>query len=144
MAIMKNLKTSADTSVMKSRKEVLLNAELELLWTKYGLYQGKGKIENDTSKVEKIFSKFWGKAPLFIMKNYLHPSLIKKINKKDLREISRENNLKFRNSTIEKLLLAAENSYARPYKKLKVEMELLKMTITDYENASQKIDLLPC
>ncbi len=44
-------------------------------------FQGKGKIVNGTSEVEKIFSKFWGKTPLFIMKNYPHPSLIKKFNK---------------------------------------------------------------
>ncbi|GEM_PF-4646435 len=47
------------------------------------------------------------------MKNYPHPSLIKKFNKTDLREISRKNNLKFRNSTIEKLLLAADNKFIR-------------------------------
>lgn len=122
-------------SAIKSKIRVFMDK----IWP---TFQGKGKIENGTSKVEKIFSKFWGKAPLFIMKNYPHPSLVRKFNKNDLREISRENNLKFRNSTIEKLLLAAENSYARPYKKLEVEIELLKMTITDYENANQKIELL--
>ncbi|SDD24460.1 IS110 family transposase [Halanaerobium congolense] len=122
-------------SAIKSKIRVLMDK----IWPNF---QGKGKIVNGTGKVEKIFSKFWGKAPLFIMKNYPHPSLIKKFNKTDLREISRKNNLKFRNSTIEKLLLAAENSYARPYEELEVEIELLTMTIADYENANQKIELL--
>jgi len=122
-------------SAIKSR----IRALMDKIWP---TFQGKGKIIQGTSKVEKIFSDFWGKAPLFIMKNYPHPSLIKKLNKKDLREISKENNLKFRNSTIEKLLLTAENSYARPFEKLKVEIDLLTMTIADYENANQKINLL--
>ncbi len=122
-------------SAIKSK----IRALMDKIWP---TFQGKGKIINGTSKVENIFSDFWGKAPLFIMKNYPHPSLIKKLDKKDLRKISRENNLKFRNSTIEKLLLAAKDSYARPFEKLKVEIELLTMTIADYENANQKISLL--
>lgn len=82
---------------------------------------------------QKIFSDLWGKSAMFLMNYYPHPSQILKLGENGLRTLSKEHNLKLRQSTIDKLLDAASNSLSKPLEELSSECFMLNLQLKEYD-----------
>ena len=90
-------------------------------------------------KTKKIFSDFWGKASLHLLAHFPHASQLLELGEEGLRQLSKEHNLKFRQTTIDKLLFAASESVSKPLTDLSSELFLLKQKLKDYEWHTQTI-----
>lgn len=114
----------------RSRIKMEIRTVHDHIWREY---QGVSQLDNGKLKTQKIFSDFWGKSSLFILKNYPHAVQIAELGELGLRRLSKEQNLKLRTTTIEKLLRAADESVSRPIDELTSELFLLQQKLKDYE-----------
>lgn len=96
-------------------------------------FQGISVLENGKVKTKKIFSDFWGKSNLYFLKHYPHASQVIALGEEGLHCLSKENNLKLRSSTIERLMLAAKECVSKSIDELSSELFLLKQKLRDYD-----------
>ena len=101
--------------------------------------QGFSVLVDKKLKTKTIFSDFWGKASLHLLTHYPHASQILKLGENVLRRLSKEHNLKIRETAIKKLLFAATESVSKPVEQLSSELFLLKQKIKAYEWHTQTI-----
>ena len=120
----------------RSRIKVEMRALHDHIWREY---QGFSVLENGKVKTKKIFSDFWGKASLHLLAHFPHASQLLELGEQGLRQLSKEHNLKFRQTTIDKLLFAASESVSKPLTDLSSELFLLKQKLKDYEWHTQTI-----
>lgn len=127
----------------ETRKRASLRTEIrvlmDLIWREF---QGFADHTHGKARKVKVFSDFWGKASLFFMEHYPHPSAILQLGEVGLRNLSIQHNLKLRKSTIQKLLYIAEQSLTRNPKELSPELMLLQMKLRDLHAFDAKIDML--
>jgi len=122
------------------RKRSLIRMEMRNLMDKiFRSYQGIITFKNNSPKKVTIFSDFFGKSSRWILKNAPHPSDIIQLGEFGLRHISKEHNLKLRQTTIQKLLQAAENTYTLSKEELKPELLLLQLKLQDLERMDDNI-----
>ncbi|WP_227877432.1 hypothetical protein, partial [Streptococcus pyogenes] len=69
-----------------------------------------------------------------------HASQVIELGELGLRRLSKEHNLKLRNTVIEKLLCAASESVSKPLSELSSELFLLNQKLKDYEWHTQNIE----
>ncbi len=122
----------------RSRIKIKIRTFMDHIWPNF---QGESKLHHDRT-VAKLFSDFWGKSSLFIMENYPHPSQILKLGAERLKDLSKNHNLKMRDSTIKNLLNFAQNAYTQPIENLNTEITLLKKKIEDLKHLNHQIDFL--
>ena len=96
-------------------------------------FQGKNVKVNGENKVIKILDQFDSKTSLFLMRHHPHPSDILTLGRTGLRKISIENNLKLRDSAIDRILDYAEASISKPKSMLESELILLQLKLDEYE-----------
>ena len=96
-------------------------------------FQGKNAKVNGENKVIKILDQFDSKTSLFLMRHHPHPSDILTLGRTGLRKISIENNLKLRDSVINRLMDYAEGSISKPKSMLESELILLQLKLDEYE-----------
>lgn len=123
----------------QSSIKIKIRTYMDHIWPNF---QGKSVINNNTHKVNKIFSDFWGKSSVFIMRNYPHPTQVLNLGEKGLRKLSKQHCLKMRDSTINKLLHAAQTAYTQPPEALNVELTLLNKKLNDLEKTQDDIAFL--
>jgi transposase len=127
----------------EARKRASLRTEIralmDIIWREFQGYadHSKGKARN-----VKIFSDFWGKAPVFFMEHYPHPTSVLQLGEIGLRRLSIQHNLKLRTTTIQKLLYIAEQALSRNNQELRPELLLLQMKLRDLRSFDAKIDML--
>jgi transposase len=141
--IQRQLLTLTRARRQEIRKRSTLQMEIRVLmdhiWREF---QGYAVEESKKRKKVKIFSDFWGKSALFFMKHYPHPSYILNLGEVGLRKLSKEHNLKLRQSTIQKILYAANQALSRPLEDLGPERLLLNMKIQDLNKLNNNIATL--
>ena len=96
-------------------------------------FQGKNAKVNGENKVIKILDQFDSKTSLFLMRHHPHPSDILTLGRTGLRKISIENNLKLRDSVINRLMDYAKGSISKPKSMLESELILLQLKLDEYE-----------
>ncbi|WP_148085389.1 IS110 family transposase, partial [Filibacter tadaridae] len=109
-----------------STLKVEIRVLMDHIWREY---QGFAISDGKKRKTQKIFSDFWGKSSIYFMENHPHPSSILRLGETGLRRLSKENNLKLRSTTIEKLLYAANHSLSRSKEELAPELLILNMKL---------------
>ncbi|WP_233208606.1 IS110 family transposase [Planomicrobium sp. MB-3u-38] len=89
----------------------------------------QGSVEEvDGKKVKlKIFSTFDSKASRYLMRHYPYPTDVLALGKEGLRWISIEQNLKMRDTSIERLIRFAHQSVSKPKNLLQAELLLWKI-----------------
>jgi transposase len=122
----------------RSRIKMELRGIHDHIWREY---QGFSVLVDKKVKTTKIFSDFWGKASLHLLTHYPHASQILELGEEGLRTLSREHNLKIRQTTIDKLLFAARESVSKPIEQLSSELFLLKQKLKAYEWHTKNIEL---
>ena len=128
---LQNLTRARRSEVNKrSRIKTEIRVLHDQIWREY---QGFSVLLNGKLKTRTIFSDFWGKASLHILSHYPHASQMIELGEAGLRQLSREHNLKLRQTTIESLLYAAEESVSKSMDSLSSELFLLKQKLKDYE-----------
>lgn len=120
----------------RSTLQVEIRVLMDHIWREF---QGYAVTDGQKRKTQKIFSDFWGKTPLFFMEHFPHPSSILNLGEWELRKLSRQHNLKMRDTTIHKLLFAASNSLSRPIEELAPELLILKMKLQDLKKFNENI-----
>ncbi len=121
----------------RSRIKVEIRTLHDNIWREF---QGYSVLENGKVKTKKIFSDFWGKASLHLLTYFPHASQVIELGELGLRRLSKEHNLKLRNTVIEKLLCAASESVSKPLSELSSELFLLNQKLKDYEWHTQNIE----
>ncbi|WP_460578356.1 IS110 family RNA-guided transposase, partial [Gracilibacillus alcaliphilus] len=122
----------------RSRIKMELRGIHDQIWREY---QGVSVLVDNKVKSTKIFSDFWGKASLHLLKHYPHATHILELGEIGLRKLSKEHNLKMRKTAIEKLLFAAKESVSKPLEQLSSELFLLKQKLRAYDWHTQHIAL---
>lgn len=112
---------------------------MDVIWPGF---QAVTDVRNGKAETKPIFSDFWGKAPLFLMRNYPEPKQILDLGLEGLRLLSKEYRMKMRSSTIEKLLYAAKLAFNKSSDDLEVELMLLPMKLDKLEQANKNISIL--
>lgn len=107
----------------RSRIKVEIRTIHDHIWREY---QGYSVLVDRKIKTRTIFSDFWGKTSLLLLTHFPHASQILELGEHGLRQLSKKHNLKIRNSTIEKLLYAANESVSKPLEDLSSELFSLK------------------
>ncbi|AST90630.1 IS110 family transposase [Sutcliffiella cohnii] len=120
----------------RSRIKVEIRAIHDHIWREY---QGYSVLVDGKVKTKNIFSDFWGKASLHLLVNFPHASQLLELGELGLRKLSKEYNLKLRNTTIEKLLFAASESVSKPIEELSSELFILKQKLKDYQWHTENI-----
>ena len=126
----------------RSRIKIKIRTFMDHIWPNF---QGESKLSNqnnNSKSVNNIFSDFWSKSSVCIMENYPHPTQILKLGAEGLKNLSKEHELKMRQSTINKLLAFAKNAYTQPVEVLNTEITLLKKKIEDLKHTNDKITYL--
>ncbi len=125
------------------RKRSLIRMEMRVLMDKiFRPYQGVISFHGNCPKKRPIFSDFFGKSSLWLLKNAPHPADILRLGELGLRRISKEHNLKLRQSSIQLLLHAAESAFTLPKEDLQPELLLLQLKLTDLERLDDHIGRL--
>lgn len=122
-----------------STLKVEIRVLMDHIWREY---QGFAISDGKKRKTQKIFSDFWGKSSIYFMENHPHPSSILRLGETGLRRLSKENNLKLRSTTIEKLLYAANHSLSRSKEELAPELLILNMKLKELGNFNENIQAL--
>ncbi|MFS0722497.1 IS110 family transposase [Paenibacillus sp. 1P07SE] len=112
---------------------------MDVVWREY---QGYADHQNGRAKKVKVFSDFWGKASLFFMEHYPHPSLVLQLGKAGLRKLSAEHNLKLCTTAIDKLLYVAKESLAPDVQTLRPELLVLRLKLQDLRAFDAKVQTL--
>lgn len=105
-------------------------------------FQGISVWKDGKRKHVKPFSKLFGKAPCYLMRNHPHPSDMLELGKAGLREVSIRENLKLRDSTIECLLDFAQSSISQPKKDVEADIYLLTQKLDRLELLDEQIKRL--
>jgi len=100
----------------RSSLQMEIRVVMDHIWREF---QGYAAEDGKNRKKVKIFSDFWGKSSLFFMQHYPHPSQVLKIGEIGIRKLSKEHNLKLRQTTIQKLLYAANQALSRSLEETK-------------------------
>lgn len=116
-----------------------IRALMDIIWREY---QGYADHSTGRARKIKVFSDFWGKASLFFIEYYPHPTTVLKLGETGLRKLSIQHNLKLRNTTIQKLLFIAEQALSRNSQELRPELMLLQMKLRDLRAFDAKIEAL--
>jgi len=87
----------------------------------------------------KPFSNVETKSVLYLMRNHPHPEDILSLGEKGLREVSKLENLKLRESTIDCLVEFANQSASKPKKELEAELYQLQVTLDSFEQVATQI-----
>lgn len=135
------------TATRARRSEVNQHSDLQIgirqlmdvIWPGF---QAITEVRNGKAETKAIFSDFWGKAPLFLMRHYPEPKQVLNLGTEGLRQLSREHKLKMRSGTIEKLLHVAKLAFNKKTEDLEIELMLLKMKLDDLDRSDQNISLL--
>lgn len=138
--IQRQLLTLTRARRQEIRKRSSLQMEIRILmdhiWREF---QGFAVEEGKQRKKVNIFSDFWGKSSLFLMKHYPHPQYILELGESGLRSLSKKHNLKLRDNTIQKLLYAANQALSRSLEELRSDRIILNMKLNDLEKLNQNI-----
>jgi len=102
-------------------------------------FQGKSERIDGKNQVIKVFDRFDSKTSLYLMRYYPHPSDLITLGHLGLRKLSVEENLKLRDTTIERLLAYAEDSISKPKDLLYSELLLLRLKLDEYELLQRQI-----
>lgn len=102
-------------------------------------FQGKNMRIDGKNQLVKIFEEITSKSALFLMRHYPHPSDVLSLGHAGLRKLSIENNLKMRDSTIERLLTYARESISKPKEALATELLLLRLKLDEFELIHRQI-----
>ena len=102
-------------------------------------FQGKNVRIDGKNQVVKVLDTFDSKTSLYLMKHYPHPSDVIALRHSGLRKLSIEQNLKLRDTTIERLLAFAEDSISKPKDMLYSELLLLRLKLDEYELLQRQI-----
>jgi len=125
------------------RKRASLRIEIrvlmDLIWREF---QGFADYSTGKARKVKVFSDLWGKASLFFMEHYPHPTAVLQLGKAGLRKLSIQHNLKLRDTVIQKLLFIAEQALSRNSLELRPELMLLQMKLCDLRAFDVKIETL--
>jgi transposase len=121
----------------RSRIKVEIRTIHDHIWREY---QGFSVLVDRKIKTTTIFSDFWGKSSLLLLTHFPHASQILELGEIGLRQLSQKHNLKMRNSTIEKLLYAANESVSKPIEELSSELFILNKKLQDYQWHTQNIE----
>lgn len=105
-------------------------------------FQGKSVWENEKRKHVQPFSHLFGKAPLYFMRHYPHPTDILTLGEKGLRKLSIRENLKLRDTTIQILIEFAQNSIPQPKDFVEGDICLLSQKLDCLELLNQQINVL--
>jgi transposase len=105
-------------------------------------FQGKSVWENGKRKHVQPFSHLFGKAPLYFMRHYPHPTDILTLGEKGLRELSIRENLKLRDNTIQILMEFAQNSISQPKEFVEGDIFLLSQKLDCLELLNKQIHVL--
>jgi transposase len=105
-------------------------------------FQGKSVWENGKRKHVQPFSHLFGKAPLYFMRHYPHPTDILTLGEKGLRELSIRENLKLRDNTIQILMEFAQNSISQPKEFVEGDIFLLSQKLDCLELLNKQINVL--
>jgi transposase len=125
------------------RKRSVLRMEIRVFMDViFREFQGYAEMVNNKPRKVNIFSDLWGKASMFMMEHYPHPSMVLQLGEAGLRKLSVQHNLKIRTSTAQKLLYVAQQALARPVEELYPELLLLRMKLEDLKQFDAKIDRL--
>lgn len=116
-----------------------IRALMDIIWREY---QGYADHSTGRARKIKVFSDFWGKASLFFIEYYPHPTTVLKLGETGLRKLSIQHNLKLRHTTIQKLLFIAEQALSRNSQELRPELMLLQMKLRDLRAFDAKIEAL--
>lgn len=105
-------------------------------------FQGKSVWHNGKRERVKPFSKLFGKASRYIMRNCLHPSDILDLGEEGLRQLSIRENLKLRDTSIDMLLDFAKDSISRPKEEVEAEQFLLNQKLDQLAFMDDQIETL--
>lgn len=105
-------------------------------------FQGKSVWVEGERKRVKPFSEMFGKASVYLMRHHLHPSDILSLGKEGLRRLSKQENLKIRDQSIEILLEFAQHSISQPKEFLEAEQFLLNQKLDQLELLDRQIKQL--
>jgi transposase len=125
--------------VNRAKVRIDIRVQMDHIWREFQAYP---VLENGRPKKKKIFSDFWGKSSVFFMENHPHPEDVLKLGEIGLRRISKNNKLRLRQETIEKLLYVAKRSLARPKEELRPELLILGMKIEELRQLDKHIACL--
>ncbi|UCZ51570.1 IS110 family transposase [Bacillus shivajii] len=120
----------------RSRIKTEIRTMHDHIWREY---QGFSVLENGKVKTKRTFSDFWGKASMHLLTHFPHASQILELGEVGLKRLSKDHNLKIRQSTIKKLLHAADESVSKSLEELSSELFILKQKLRDYEWHTQTI-----
>lgn len=115
------------------------NQRLTLMDHIFREFQGKSVWIDGKRTHRKPFSTLDSKAVLYLMRNFPHPEDMLTLGADGLREISRKENLKLRDTSIDCLLEFAEGSASKPKADLEAELYQLRITLDSYEQISEHI-----
>lgn len=122
------------------RKRSTIRMEMRTLMDKiFRPYQGVITVQGNRPQQIRIFSDFFGKSSLWMLRNAPHPSDVLLLGEQGLRRVSKEHNLKLRPSTIQTLLQAAESAYSLPKEDLLPELLVLQLKLQDLERFDDHI-----
>ncbi|MDK2919926.1 MAG: transposase [Candidatus Petromonas sp.] len=80
-----------------------------------------------------------GKSSLFFIQHYPHPSQVLEIGEIGILKLSKEHNLKLRQTTIQKLLYAANQALSHSLEELSSKILILSMKLQDLERLNKNI-----
>ncbi|WP_258000241.1 IS110 family transposase [Bacillus sp. Marseille-P3661] len=105
-------------------------------------YQGKSIWIKGKREHIKPFSDLFGKASLFMMRNYPHPSDILALGEAGLRKLSIRENLKLRDDCIKTLVEFAKESISQSKDHVEVELFLLTQKLDRLDLLKEQIKVL--
>ncbi|WP_338448430.1 IS110 family transposase [Niallia oryzisoli] len=105
-------------------------------------FQGKSIWLNGKRTHVKPFSILTGKAPLYLMRFYPHPSDILTLGEKGLRDLSIRENLKLRDKTIQILIEFAQHSISQSKELLEGDIYLLSQKLDRFVLLNNQINAL--
>lgn len=125
------------------RKRALVRIQIRTLMDHiWRDFQGYVEVVKNKPKKTLIFSDFWGKSSLFFLEFYPHPSHVLELGEEKLLEIIKEKKLRTRETTIQTLLMVADQSIVKPKEELAPELLLLRMAIQDLKRLDENVRIL--
>ncbi|WP_045522489.1 IS110 family transposase [Neobacillus niacini] len=125
------------------RKRALVRVHIRTLMDHIWIdFQGYEEVINNRPKKTLIFSDFWGKASLFFMEYYPHPTSVLELGEELLLQKVKEAKLRIGQTTIQTLLKVAEQSIVKPKETVAPELFLLRMAIQDLKRLDENVKIL--
>lgn len=123
----------------RSTLQMEIRVVIDHIWREF---QGYAIKVNNKRITQKIFSDFWGKSSLFFLEHYPHPSDVLSLGELGLRKLSKWHNLKLRQTSIQKLLYAAEQALSLSKEELSSELLLLNIKLQDRKRINTNVQCL--